>query len=99
MGIHQRTHPCMAKSRAAAIVQLCSAGMIALVLSFLVDATLFDVLKGTAGAPNLAGNFTDPEPARGLCTLQHRKSWWGALCGIRVAGPSTMMWRDLASAL
>jgi len=50
----------MAKSRAAAIVQLCSAGMIALVLSFPVDATLFDVLKGTAGAPNPAGNFTDP---------------------------------------
>ena len=43
MGIHQRTHLCIAKSLAAAIVQVCSAGMISLALSFPVDATLFTV--------------------------------------------------------
>src|SRR6266478_4084692 len=42
MGIHQRTHLCMAKSRAA-IVHVCSAAMVALALSFPVDATLFTV--------------------------------------------------------
>ena len=52
MGIHQRTHLCMAKSRAA-IVHVRSAGMIALVLSFPVDATLFTItnlLTGNQGA-------------------------------------------------
>lgn len=43
MNIHQLTHPGMAKSRAAAIVQVCSAGMIALALAFPVNATLFTV--------------------------------------------------------
>src|SRR6266550_836785 len=42
MGIHQRTHLCMAESRAA-IVHACSAGMIALALCFPVDATLFTI--------------------------------------------------------
>jgi hypothetical protein len=43
MDIHQRTHLCMAKSRAAGIAQVCSAGMIALALSFPANATLFTV--------------------------------------------------------
>ena len=42
MGIRQRTHLCMAKSRAA-IVHVCSAGMIAVALSFPVDATFFTI--------------------------------------------------------
>ena len=44
MDIHQRTLPSAARSRAAAaIVQFCSAGMVALGLSFPADATLFTV--------------------------------------------------------
>ena len=44
MDIHQRTLPSAARSRAAAaIVQFCSAGMVALGLSFPADATLFNL--------------------------------------------------------
>src|SRR6266700_3184509 len=44
MDIHQRTLPSTARSRAAAaIVQFCSAGTVALGLSFPADATLFNL--------------------------------------------------------
>jgi uncharacterized protein (TIGR03118 family) len=61
MDIHQRTHLCMAKSRAAAIVQVCSAGMIALALSFPANATLFTVTNLVTDNQGVnAAQITDP---------------------------------------
>ncbi len=87
MGIHQRTHLCMAKSRAP-IVHVCSAGMAALALSFPVDATLFDVLKGTAGAPSPAGNFTDPNLPAGyaLFNIESLGGVFYVTCALQDAG-------------
>jgi uncharacterized protein (TIGR03118 family) len=62
MNIHQRIHLCMAKSRAVAIVQVCSAGMIALALSFPVNATLFTVTNLVTDDQSVnAAQIADPK--------------------------------------